>query len=143
MQQFAAREVGQRIAQARQEAGGMTQVELAEALDVSQRQLQNFEAGVTIPWKYFTRLEQIFGRPLPWFLHGEERPSNDGVSPLLTEAMVVAVEALRQATAAVVGTGDLAVERLAELRPLLEEQRALVAELRTLVEELKQREAAN
>lgn len=71
MQAFAAREIGQRIHQARKEAGGMTQHDLAEALDVSQRQLQNYEAGETIPWKHFARLEQIFGRPLTWFLHGE------------------------------------------------------------------------
>lgn len=74
MQQFAAREIGERIARARKEADGMTQEQLAETLDVSTRSVQDYEAGTTIPWKYFSRLEEIFRRPLGWFLHGEEAP---------------------------------------------------------------------
>lgn len=76
MQQFAAREIGQRIAEARRLAGGMTQPDLAEVLDLSVRQIQNIEAGESIPWKHFVRLEQVFKRPLEWFLHGEE-PDGD------------------------------------------------------------------
>lgn len=72
MQQFAAREIGQRIAQARRESGGMTQPDLAEALNISTRSLQDYEAGVTIPWKHFQMLSSIFDRPLAWFIHGEE-----------------------------------------------------------------------
>lgn len=72
LQQFAAQEIGARIAQARREADGMTQETLAEALDLSVRQLQNIEAGASIPWKHFSRLEVIFEKPLAWFLHGEE-----------------------------------------------------------------------
>ena len=78
MRQFAAREIGARIAQCRREAGGMTQEDLAEALNVSKRSVQDYEAGVTIPWKYFQRLEQIFGRPLDWFLHGTEATGESG-----------------------------------------------------------------
>lgn len=71
MQQFAAQEIGARIARCRLEGGGMTQEELAGALNVSKRSVQDYEAGVTIPWKLFARLEQIFpGRTLDWFLHG-------------------------------------------------------------------------
>lgn len=51
MQQFAPDQIGARIAQARREADGMTQETLADALDLSVRQLQNIEAGATIPWK--------------------------------------------------------------------------------------------
>lgn len=72
MRQFAAQEIGARIARARREAGGMTQPELAEALDVSTRSLQDYEAGTTIPWKHFQALSKIFDRPLEWFLHGQE-----------------------------------------------------------------------
>jgi transcriptional regulator with XRE-family HTH domain len=73
VQQLAAKEIGARIAQARNEAGGMTQPELADLLDLSLRQVQNIEAGTTIPYKYFRRLEEIFpDRPLGWFLHGDE-----------------------------------------------------------------------
>lgn len=73
VQQFAAEEIGARIAQARREANGMTQETLAEALDLSVRQLQNIEAGASIPWKHFSRLEVIFDRDLSWFLHGEAK----------------------------------------------------------------------
>lgn len=71
MREFAAREIGQRIAQARKEAGGLTQAELAEALNVSQRSLQDYEAGKTIPWKHFQLLARIFDRPVEWFIHGQ------------------------------------------------------------------------
>lgn len=86
MQQFAAREIGARIAQARREADGMTQEELADALNVSKRSVQEYEAGNTIPWKHFSRLEEIFERPLSWFLHGEEEPKRPEASDL--EALV-------------------------------------------------------
>lgn len=52
----------------------MTQEALAEALNVSKRSLQDYEAGKTIPWKHFKRLEQIFDRTLDWFIRGEEPP---------------------------------------------------------------------
>lgn len=77
MQQFAAQEIGQRIAQARREAGGMTQEELADALNVSKRSLQSYEAGVHIPWKHFETMGRIFGRPLEWFLRGENEAERD------------------------------------------------------------------
>ena len=72
MQQFDSRAIGSRIAQARREAGGMLQEELAELLDVSKRSVQDYEAGVRIPWKHFQQLEVIFKRSLEWFLHGDE-----------------------------------------------------------------------
>lgn len=73
MQQFAAREIGARIAQARREAGRMTQEQLAELLNVSTRSVQDYEGGITIPWRHFQRLEEIFkGRSMGWFLHGED-----------------------------------------------------------------------
>ena len=50
----------------------MTQAQLAEVLDISQRSVQDYERGLRVPYKHFERLEQIFGRPLGWFLRGEE-----------------------------------------------------------------------
>lgn len=78
MQQFAASEIGERIAQARRENDAMTQEQLAELLDVSTRAVQNYEAGITIPWKHFSRLEHIFKKDLTWFLHGESPTSDEG-----------------------------------------------------------------
>lgn len=73
MQQFAAEEIGERIARARKEADGMTQETLADLLNVSVRSVQDYESGATIPYKYFSRLESVFNRPLGWFLHGEQQ----------------------------------------------------------------------
>lgn len=89
MQQFAAQEIGQRIAEARQMAGGMTQPDLAEVLDLSTRQIQNIESGATIPWKHFVRLEQVFKRPLEWFLHGDAEPQ-PGLAELVEQLVGLA-----------------------------------------------------
>ena len=48
----------------------MTQEQLAELLNISTRSLQDYEAGVTVPWRHLQTLETIFRRPLGWFLHG-------------------------------------------------------------------------
>ena len=69
-----AKEIGRRIAQARRESDEMTQNQLADLLDVSARSVQDYERGLTVPWRHFQRLEEIFGRPLGWFLHGDPRP---------------------------------------------------------------------
>lgn len=85
MQQFAAKEIGTRIAQARREHAAMTQEQLAELLDVSTRSVQDYERGETIPWKHFKRLETIFQRDLDWFLHGEPIERVDPEIAVLTE----------------------------------------------------------
>jgi predicted transcriptional regulator len=70
-----AKEIGRRIALARKEAGAMTQTQLAGLLNVSARSVQDYEHGITVPWRHFERLEQIFpGKSLAWFLHGEAEP---------------------------------------------------------------------
>jgi len=49
----------------------MTQDELADLLGVTTRSVQGYEAGDVVPWKHFQRLEDVFQRPLQWFLHGD------------------------------------------------------------------------
>src|SRR3990167_6793044 len=71
MQQFEAQAIGARIRQARLEAG-MTQEELAEGSSVSKRSLQDYEYGVTIPYRHLTELATILRRSVAWFLHGAE-----------------------------------------------------------------------
>jgi len=76
MHAFDAGAIGARVAQARKEAGAMTQPQLADLLDLSLRQVQNIEAGITVPYKHFSRLEEIFpGRTMGWFLYGGEATS--------------------------------------------------------------------
>lgn len=82
MQQFAAHEIGGRIAQARLEAGRMTQEQLADLLGVTTRTVQTWEAGGSIPWKHLQRIEQIFGRSVSWFLRGEDESEDDRLSRL-------------------------------------------------------------
>lgn len=65
------KEVGARIAQARMEAGGMSQVELAHLLGLNPRSVQAHEAGEVIPYRYLRDYERILDKPVAWFLHGE------------------------------------------------------------------------
>lgn len=105
MQQLAAKEIGQRIAQARKEAG-MNQDELAELVDVSRRSLQGYEAGEVIPYKHFRTLAEVLNRPVGWFLHGEP---DEPPSPLEDPAVVARldrIEQLLEALVAPAGQGE-------------------------------------
>lgn len=76
MEQFAAREIGARIRQARKERG-LTQEQLAEMASFSKRSLQDYEAGATIPYPHFTELSALLKKPTAWFLYGEEPDAPD------------------------------------------------------------------
>lgn len=66
-----AREIGQRIAQARKEAGGMSQRELGELLGVSERSVAAYEAGDVIPYRLLRDIERVLGTSAAWVLHGD------------------------------------------------------------------------
>jgi transcriptional regulator with XRE-family HTH domain len=70
MAQFEAREVGARIAQARNERG-LTQEQLAEIASFSKRSLQDYEGGITIPYRQLRELGQLLNKPTEWFLYGD------------------------------------------------------------------------
>ena len=55
--------VGRRIAIARREAGGMTQGELAVALQVSKRSVAAYESGAVLPFRHLDSLETAVSRP--------------------------------------------------------------------------------
>ena len=74
--QFEARAIGERIAKARNEAG-LTQEAMAELASFSKRSLQDYEAGVTIPYKHMREIASLLKRGVPWFLHGEEPEIED------------------------------------------------------------------
>jgi transcriptional regulator with XRE-family HTH domain len=65
-------EIGKRIAEARHEAGGMTQQELAELVGVSVRSIAAWELGDVIPYRHLKELERAMGVDAAWILHGEE-----------------------------------------------------------------------
>jgi transcriptional regulator with XRE-family HTH domain len=72
MQQLEAEAIGKRIRQARNERGGMTQDELAAMALISKRALQEYEAGVRIPYRHLPEFSRILNRPTEWFLYGDE-----------------------------------------------------------------------
>lgn len=69
--QLEAGAIGARIAQARNEAG-LTQEELADlAVGFSRRSLQDYETGVTIPYKHMQEIASLVAVTVEWLLHGE------------------------------------------------------------------------
>jgi transcriptional regulator with XRE-family HTH domain len=73
LDEFEAREIGARIAEARRERG-LTQKQLAATAAFSKRSLQDYERGVTVPYAHMRELSSLLGPPVEWFLHGHERP---------------------------------------------------------------------
>ena len=73
MAQLEAREIGARIQRARLESG-LTQEQLAEMASFSKRSLQDYETGVTIPYRHLRELSKLLGREPEWFLYGEPDP---------------------------------------------------------------------
>lgn len=65
-----AREVGARIVSARKEKL-LTQVELAEIVGVSQRSMQAYEVGETVPYRKIREIARVLERPVEYFLYGE------------------------------------------------------------------------
>lgn len=74
--QFEAAEIGARIREARDEKG-LTQEELAAVMPFSRRSLQDYEAGVSIPYKHLTEIGRVLGHSPAWFLRGEEATAEE------------------------------------------------------------------
>jgi transcriptional regulator with XRE-family HTH domain len=81
------KEIGKRIAQARREADGMTQRELADLLAVTERSVAAYEAGDVVPYRFMRQLEEVLQRPAAWLLYGE-----DAVPAVQTEQIEAIVE---------------------------------------------------
>jgi transcriptional regulator with XRE-family HTH domain len=97
MDEFAAREVGARIAQARLERG-LTQEQLAAISSFSKRALQDYEAGIRVPYLHLRELNSLLGPPVKWFLHGERSAVDDDRLDRLEERLdqvLHAIEDLR------------------------------------------------
>ena len=69
--------IGSRIREARLEAGGMKQRELADLLGVSERSVVAYESGEVIPYRFMRDLERALGKSAAWILHGEEAVPNE------------------------------------------------------------------
>ena len=90
--QLEAKAIGLRIKQARDEAG-MTQEELADlASGFSKRSLQDYEGGVTIPYKHMQEIASLTGKEVEWLLHGDPEMSEPRV-PRSLDDRLAALEA--------------------------------------------------
>lgn len=96
--QFEAREIGARIALARNERS-MTQEELAGAASFSKRSLQDYEAGITIPYKHLKELSVLLGHKPEWFLRGEKEEVDVDRLSVLEAQLVEALERLQRVEA--------------------------------------------
>lgn len=89
-----AREIGARIAERRRFLG-MTQRELAEPVGVSERSIQAYEQGETIPGMcYVEQLEKALGCTWYWLYYGRETPLRGNEENLL-QIMATEVRSLR------------------------------------------------
>jgi transcriptional regulator with XRE-family HTH domain len=103
MQQFAAKEIGARIALARNERG-LSQEELSDmASGFSKRSLQDYEAGVTIPYKHLRELGRLLKKPEEWFLYGDDNeqeapdaPSDERLREIFREELGDLVQILER-----------------------------------------------
>lgn len=93
--QLAAKEIGARIALARNEAG-LTQEALTDMATFSKRALQTWEAGNVVPYRHMQEISRLLDRPVEWFLHGEQPHEVALESPveLRLAELVAALEAM-------------------------------------------------
>jgi transcriptional regulator with XRE-family HTH domain len=83
-----AQEIGARIVKARNELDGMTQMELADLLHVSQRSAQAYEAGEVIPYSRMSDIADILGVSQKWLLHGDDSGLGDAEIRRLLEKLI-------------------------------------------------------
>jgi transcriptional regulator with XRE-family HTH domain len=65
------RAIGKRLVQLRHRHE-ISQRQLADLLNVSERSMSDYERGVTVPWPHMRLIEQTFGVSVEWVLHGVE-----------------------------------------------------------------------
>jgi predicted transcriptional regulator len=70
------RAIGERLRKARLEAGGMSQRELGELLGVTERSIQAYEQGQTVPYRFGARLTEVLGVPVSWLWYGDDARSS-------------------------------------------------------------------
>jgi transcriptional regulator with XRE-family HTH domain len=91
---FEDKEIGRRIAQARN-VKGLRQEDLAPLIGVSTRSIQGYELGEVSPYKHLKAISEVLGRPVEWFLHGDETVDPERFAALLgrLELLVARLEA--------------------------------------------------
>lgn len=95
MSQLQAKEIGARIALARNERG-MTQEEVADVATFSKRSLQDYEAGHTLPYRHMREISRLLNRPVEWFLHGDQPDEAASLESRLAELAAAVGELVTQ-----------------------------------------------
>lgn len=90
--------VGDRIRQARQEAG-LTQDELSDLIGVGMRQVQYYESGESNPYRTLRRIAEATGKSVGWLLHGDPvtEPAEGAEILALVHRVLEELRALRDA----------------------------------------------
>jgi transcriptional regulator with XRE-family HTH domain len=73
-----------RIREARK-AAGLTQQEMADALEVHKRTVENYERFRVPDYKMLNQIARVTDRPLEWFLHGAGVSEDDRLDAALAE----------------------------------------------------------
>lgn len=68
----------------------MSQRELADLLGVTERTIQAYEQGETIPYRYTSRLQEVLDVSAHWLLHGEEERGAVELEEVLKEIRALA-----------------------------------------------------
>ena len=116
--QVDAKEVGQRLARARKDAG-MTQKQLGNLVGVTQRSVANWEAGKVVPYRHLRVIEAAVGRPAESLLYSDEaRMEASAIIEELHHLRELLRQAVRKAAALERQSGGFleSLERLVELR---------------------------
>src|SRR6266508_2375790 len=80
----------------RKNADGFTQEELANALGVTRRSVQGYEAGHVAPFRHLDRLSELLGRSTGWFLLEEPAASNEALQEALRQHRLTLERDLRR-----------------------------------------------
>lgn len=114
--QLESEKIGARIRQARDEAG-MTQEQLADvARGFSKRSLQDYETGVTIPYKHMQEIAAITGKEPEWILHGDPEPPATA-DEATVEKLALRLEALEATVAESIALSREMLQLLRETAP--------------------------
>ena len=127
--------VGRRIARARKDAGGMTQRDLANVLQVSERSVAAYEAGAVLPFKYLGMIEAAVAKPKAWLLYGDDAlPDARGIVEELKRARDLIMEELDRIDGRLEHLPDGGATALPPVQPHALNGRGLVDDLNRLVE---------
>lgn len=85
--------IGQRLSDLRN-AAGWKREDVAEALTIHWRTVQNWERGLSIPWPYLTQLADLYNVSIRWILWGDEYM--DEIQEAVNRGIASALENLRE-----------------------------------------------